>query len=88
MHDRDRRPRRLRREIVTEDLAEQIVHHGMKSLFGEASAILLRLPDVDVPKPALRALDRNVRDEALWHFVAETVGDALVERPRRWARPV
>src|SRR4051794_6950717 len=70
---------RLRRELVAEDLAEQIVDDGGQPLLGERRRGLFRLPHVDVAQPALGPLEGDVGDQALGRLVPEPGTDAGVE---------
>lgn len=55
VYDGDGSAHRLGRQCVTEDLAEQVVHDWVETLFDEAVAILLRFPDVEVAQPTCSA---------------------------------
>ena len=79
MNDRQRQTLGFGWELIAEDFAEERMHDGVKSLFGETVAIVLRFPHVDVAQTTLRTFDGNVDDQALRWFFSEPVGDPLVE---------
>src|SRR5580704_4268359 len=77
--DVHRLPLGLGRQVVAENLGEQGVDDRVQPLIGEPVAVLLGLPDVEVPQTALGLLGGDVDDEAFWRDVTEAVGDPLVE---------
>ena len=56
------------------------MHDRMQSFLYKAIGIRLGLPDVDVAQAPLRTLDGQVNDQPGRWTLAETVGDASVER--------
>ncbi len=56
------------------------MHHGMEPFLGEAIAIGLRFPYVEVAQPTFGAFDREMHDQAGCGFRAERVDDPFVER--------
>ena len=53
----------LRRQFVAEDLTEQTVHNRVQPFLCESVAVLVRLPDIEVPRAAFGPLEREVSDE-------------------------
>jgi hypothetical protein len=76
--DRERSPRRLWRELVSETAAQDGVDHGVQSLLGEAVPVRLGLPDIELSEAALWSLDSEMNDEPLGWLVAKTIEDAPV----------
>jgi hypothetical protein len=66
-------------ELLAEDRLKQGVDDGMEPPFGEAVPVLLRLPNVNVPKPAFGAFDRDMSYEALGRLRAEALPYPIVE---------
>ena len=65
VNDPHRQALRFGWELVAEDLAEERMHDGVKSLFRETVRIFLRFPHVDVAQPTFWTLDGDVDDQAL-----------------------
>jgi hypothetical protein len=62
--DVHRLPLGLGRKVAAEDLGEQGVDDWVQPLIGEPVAVLLGLPDVEVPQAALGPFGGDVDDEA------------------------
>ena len=70
--------------MLSEELAQQSMHHGMQASLGELVKAGLRFPDVDVAQPAPRDFKGDVRDHPRWRLWAEAIFDASIERCVDW----
>jgi AcrR family transcriptional regulator len=79
MDDGQRKPLGLFGNLVTENLAEQLMDNWVEAFLTEAVTVLFGLPDVDVTEAPLGTLQGYVGDQALGRGVTQPIHDALVE---------
>jgi hypothetical protein len=77
--DTERYPLGLRWEFLAKDPFQQGVYDGVEPPFGETVPVLLRVPYIDVPKPAFGTFDGEMSHEPLGRLWAETVRYPLVK---------
>lgn len=79
VHDCQRDAFRLGRQLVTEDLVQQLVDDGMQALLGEAFSACLVFPHIDVAKTVTGSLDRKVHEQPRRTVRTQAFGDTSVE---------